>query len=298
MMEALRGLAVFAAVADAGSFRAAARALSLSPSVVSHHVAELERRVGVPLLHRTTRRLALTPDGERLLPSARAMTAAAEQGLDAVSERAATPVGSLRLSAPAFLADTTLSEELGAFARAHPGVSVRVSFTDAPQDLLKDGLDLALRVGRLAGDSHKARKLAEMRRTLVAAPAYVRGRPAARRPQDLAQWDYVQLSSRAPEVALVGPGRVRPTRVAFRPRLAVDNAAALRRLLLAGAGVSTLPDILVQDDLVAGRLVAVLPRYRLPVLPVHAVWPGHAQRSALVDRFLGFLAVKVAALFS
>jgi DNA-binding transcriptional LysR family regulator len=178
VLDQLRSLAVFAKVAELGSFRAAARALALSPSVVSHHVGELERRLALPLLYRSTRSIALTPDGEQLVAAAREMVDAAARGLDAVSGRSAAPSGALRLTAPAFLAGTGLSRHLAAFSSKHPNVRLTVSFTDAPRDLLRDGLDLALRIGKLADSTHRTRKLAEMRRVLVASPRYA----AARRP--------------------------------------------------------------------------------------------------------------------
>src|SRR5215470_9370552 len=116
----LKALAVFATTVERGSFRDAARALALSPSVVSHHVSELERRLSLALLYRSTRRLALTPDGEKLYQSARDMLAAAERGLDAVSAQGPNPTGVLRVTAPALLAETVFCRDLAAFAHAHP----------------------------------------------------------------------------------------------------------------------------------------------------------------------------------
>ena len=121
MLDQLRSLAVFARVAELGSFRAAARRLSLAPSVVSHHVSELERRLSLPLLYRTTRRVALTPEGAKLFAAAHEMLEAAERGLDEATGGSASPSGVLRVTAPAFLADTTLPRDLAATGRpSHP----------------------------------------------------------------------------------------------------------------------------------------------------------------------------------
>lgn len=297
MLDELRPLAVFAKIVELGSFRAAARALSLSPSVVSHHVSELERRLATPLLYRSTRRLALTADGERLVASAREMVGAAERGLDALTGQGASPRGALRLTAPAFLAETSLCHDVAAFSAAHPNVSLTLSFTDTPCDLLRDGLDLALRVGRLEDSAHKSRKLADMHRLLVASPAYLRARTAPRRPQDLATWDHVKLLSRAAELTLSSPGK-RPVSLVFTPKVSVDSAAAMRELVVAGAGLAALPEVLVRGELERGRLVEVLPRWRPPKLGVHAVWPSNAQRARLTQRFVDFVAAPVAALFT
>lgn len=296
MLDELRSLAVFAKVVELGSFRAAARAFSLSPSVVSHHVSELEERLAAPLLYRSTRRLALTPDGEKVVVEARKMVDAAERGLDAVSGQSATPTGTLRLTAPAFLAGTSLSRDLAAFSGAHPNVRLTLGFTDEPRDLLRDGLDLALRIGTLQDSTHRTRKLADMRRLLVGSPAYVAARGAARSPRDLASWDHVLLSSRPAEMVMAA-GKKKPVSVPFTPRISVDSAAAIRELVLSGAGVATLPEVTIRSDLSRGRLVEVLPDWQVPAVGVYAVWPQNAQRAGLTLRFLDFMAPRVAALF-
>jgi DNA-binding transcriptional LysR family regulator len=295
MLENLRSLAVFARVVELGSFRAAARALALSPSVVSHHVSELEARLSVPLLYRSTRRLALTPDGAKLLVSAREMVAAAERGMDAIGGASTSPTGALRVTAPAFLAETRLSRDLGAFTAACPKVTLTVSFSDLPRDLLRDGFDLALRIGTLESSTHRTRKLSDMRRVLVGAPRYVAAHPPVRSPKALAQFDIIHLSSRPAEIRFTS-GKRRYTH-AFTPRVSVDSGAAMRQLALAGAGLASLPEVTVHADLRSGRLVEVLPSFRLAVLGVHAVWPANAQRTELTSRFLDYMSPRIAALF-
>jgi DNA-binding transcriptional LysR family regulator len=296
MLDRLRSLAVFAKVAELGSFRAAAQALALSPSVVSHHVRELESHLSLPLLYRSTRRVSLTSDGQRLFDSARAMVQAAERGLDGLSGESATPTGSLKLTAPAFLGETSFCDDLAAFSAAHPRVELTVGFTEEPRDLLRDGLDLAIRMGRLDDSTHRSRKLAAMHRVLVTSPGYVEGRKRPRAPLDLAEWDFVRLRSRPPQVTLSCPGK-RAVTVAFRPRLSVDGIAAVRGLVRAGAGLATIPEVYARADLATGRLVQVLPRWRTDSVPVHAIWPGNAQKSALTVRFLDALGPRVSELF-
>jgi DNA-binding transcriptional LysR family regulator len=298
MLDQLRSLAVFAKVVELGSFRAAARAFSLSPSVVSHHVSELEARLSVPLLYRSTRRLALTPDGEKLVVAAREMTDAAARGLDALTGDHASPTGALRLTAPAFLADTRLTRDVADFAAACPKVALTLSFTDAPRDLLRDGLDLALRIGKLEDSTHKTRKLADMRRVLVGSARYVGARKVPRTPHDLAGWDFVQLSTRPAEVVLISPGTKKPHAFPFTPRIAVDSAAAMRALVLEGVGIATLPEVTVRADLSRRRLVEPLPGWKAASLGVYAVWPHNAQRASLTLRFVDFMAERVATLFA
>lgn len=296
MFDSLRALAVFERVATLGSFRAAARALGLSPSVVSHHVKALEERLSLPLLHRSTRRIALTPDGETLLVSAREMVSAAERGLDRATGNAGAPTGTLRLTAPAFLAQTALLTDVAAFTRAYPRVSLSIGFTDAPRDLLRDQLDLAIRIGRLEDSALVARKLATMRRALVASPSYVRARKRPRLPRDLLSWELIQLASRPPELALSAPGK-RAVKLTLAPRLTVDSAAAMLGLVRGGAGLATVPEVLVRHDLAHGELIEVLPAWSLASMSVYAVWPGHSQRATLTERFVAELAPRIAALF-
>lgn len=298
MLDQLRRLAIFVKVVEHGSFRAASRALSLSPSVVSHHIADLEDKLALPLLYRSTRRVALTPDGERLLAYAREMVDAASRGLDAVSGRSNTPTGTLRVTAPAFLADTRLSADLTSFSAAHPNVRLSLAFTEVTHDLLRDGFDLALRAGKLEDSTHKTRKLADMHRALVASPRYLSGRKPPRAPHDLASLDFVQLASRPPEITIKAPGAKKPVTVALTPKLVVDSGAAIRSLIVAGAGFAALPEVLLRDDLARGRLVEVLPGAQLPILGVYAMWPSNAQRASLTLRFIEYMAPRIEALFT
>jgi DNA-binding transcriptional LysR family regulator len=297
MLEHLRSLAVFARTVELGSFRAAARALELSPSVVSHHINTLEGRLGVPLLHRSTRRLALTTDGERLFTAAREMVNAAERGLDALAFDGDTPRGKVRLTAPAYFAETAFCADLAAFSLAHPQVQATVAFSDARHDLLRDGLDLALRVGHLEDSALKVKALAHMERVLVVSRRALAGRAQPQTLAELATWDFVQLSVRAPEITLLPPGKRKPVTLAFQARIAVDSAAALRGLALAGAGVATVPEVLVRHDLARGTLVELLPDWRVAPVGVYAVWPAATQRPALVHHFLTFMAPRIASLF-
>jgi DNA-binding transcriptional LysR family regulator len=297
MIENLRSLAVFAKTAELGSFRAAARALSLSPSVVSHHIGELERRLGLPLLYRSTRRLALTPDGDRLFESAREMCAAAERGLDAVTGRSDNPTGLLRITSPAFLAQTSFSRSLAAFSVAYPNVQLNVSFGDAPQDLLRDGLDLAIRAGSLQDSTHKTRKLGEIRRVLVASPRYLAERKTPKGFRDLATWDFVRLSSRPAQVSATPPGKKTQSVLSFVAKISVDSVAAMREMVLAGVGLATLPEVIVREDLHRQRLLEVLPGFRVASVGVFAVWPSNAQRAGLTARFIDHIATPLGSLF-
>ncbi len=249
------------------------------------------------LLYRSTRRLALTPDGEQRVEAAREMVAAAERGLDRASGRSATPTGALRLTAPAFLAETTFCRDVAAFSVLHPKVSVTALFTEVPRDLLRDGLDLAIRIGKLEDSTHRVRKVAEMKRLLVTSPRYAAARAPARKPRDLETWESIRLASRPAELQLVHKRQPSAT-VTPLVKLATDSAAAIRALVIAGAGIATIPEVMARHELARGRLAEVLPGWQPATLGVFAVWPANARHDSLTQRFVDFIAGRLAALFS
>ena len=220
MIDELRALAVLAKVVEVGSFRGAARALSLAPSVVSHHVSALEARLGVPLIYRSTRKLSLTPAGARLATDAQGMVDAAERGLDGVRTGGARSRGTLRVTLPAFLADSSVCSDLAEFVRTHPEVQIVASFSDAPRDLLRDGFDVALRIGTLEDSGHRTRRLGAMHRVLGGAPTF------RSEPNQAERLPFVHLASRPAMVVLTKKARELALR--FVPTFSVDSAAAIR----------------------------------------------------------------------
>lgn len=298
MIDDLRALAVFARTAELGSFRAAATALGLAPSVVSHHVRRLEARLGVPLIYRTTRRLSLTPEGTHLFTAAQQMLEAAERGLDELQARDDGPSGELRMTVPAFLEQTAFLSDLAAYLREHPRVRVRLIFSDERRDLVQEGLDLAVRMGGLADSGLRMRRAATLRRVLVASPRYVASRPPADVPEDLGSWDLLRLQSRTAELALVGSDGVGPLRT-VRPRVRTvsTSAVALLSLALADIGFASLPRVLVRDALQAGTLVEVLPAWHPEEVGVYLVWPQGARPRVLTSHLVDFLTPCLARLF-
>lgn len=289
MFDQLRALAVFAHVAEAGSFRGASGTLGLSPSVVSHHVSALERHLDTPLIYRTTRKLTLTDAGVRLASSARAMLTAAEQGLGEVGAQSANPVGRLKITAPAILQYARFVGRISSFLRAHPKVEVSVSFTDRRLNIVEHGFDIAFRVGTLASSSLMSRKLADGRLVVCAGPGYLQGQGALRKPDDLEALELIDLAGVERSIELTAAnGGAQTVRMAHR--VSVDSGFAARRLAMEGCGVVMLPDFFVQDALAAGDLVQVLPKWRAPAFGVYAVWPPNAGTNHLRAAFLKHVA--------
>jgi len=290
MFDQLRALAVFAHVAEAGSFRGASAALGLSPSVVSHHVSALERHLDTPLIYRTTRKLTLTDAGARLAVSARTMLEAAQTGLGEIAGQGANPVGRLKITAPAILQYARFVGRMSSFARAFPKVEMSVSFTDQRLNIVEHGFDIAFRVGQLADSSLMSRKLAEGRLVVCAGPEYLAAQGAVRGPGDLERLELIDLAGVERRLELATPGRKAVRTVQMRSRLSVDSGFAARRLAMEGCGVVMLPDFFVQDALAAGLLVQVLPKWRAPAFGIYAVWPPNAGTNHLRAAFLKHVA--------
>lgn len=288
MIDQIRAMATFAKVAETGSFRGAARILGLSPSVVSQHIANLETRLGVALIYRSTRSFSLTPDGEKLLGPAQRMVAEAEEGLEAFSDISSEPVGVIRLAMPELLNNPIMIRELTSFANLNPGIALRISFSDTQSNMIRDGMDLAFRIGRLRDSSLKSRKIADVPRCLVANPAYVAKHRKPKEPADLESWKFIRLAAIPDETELSHPEKGQVI-IHGEDQISVDNSAALIEFALAGAGVAPLLEFAVRADIAAGRLVKLLPDWVMSKPGLYAVWPPNAPRNSLARKLLDYL---------
>lgn len=291
MLDHLRALAVFAKVADAGSFRGAAKHLGLSPSVVSHHVTALERHLDTPLIYRTTRRLSLTAAGKQLAAAASNMLSAAEEGFADIGRESANPTGSLNITAPAVFQYAQFLAQVSTFAKRHPRVEISINFSDRQHNIVEQGFDLAFRIGWLRDSSLIARKLTDGTQVICAAPGYLDGKPAIHTPEDLAAVEVIHIAGLAPTVKLTLTGRKRASHTArLAHRLTVDSVFAAMRMAKEGCGVAVLPDFLVREAIAAGELIDVLPDWSAPPFGIFAVWPNTPGTNALRNRFVDFIA--------
>ena len=288
MIDDLRALAIFAKVAEAGSFSAAGRALGLSTSVISHHVKALETRHGVSLFRRSTRALSLTGEGIKLLDAARRMVEGAEEGLDAIADISADPAGALRLTAPAFLVNSPQESAVWRFASRYPNVAVTLYRSDEQINLIAEGFDMAIRLGSMRDSALRSRKIGSFERCLVAAPSYLETIEKPVLPEDLNRCDFVLLEMLSDKFVLKR-GKRKVTVQPEQSRILVNSVSGARSAVLAGLGMQKLPLSEVGEDLAAGRLVRVLPEWSLPTLDIYAVWPESSHRSSLVRLLLEYL---------
>ncbi len=290
MFDHLRAMAVFWKVAETGSFRAAAKALGLSPSVVSHHVSSLEAHLGTALLYRSTRRLSLTEDGAELFAASGNMVSAAQAGLDAIRKRADQPSGRLRVAAAgAVFQSPPHFDHLMAFAKEFPKVDLSISFSDQKIELIGSIYDVALRVGWMEDSQYKARKLAELSRVLVASPDYLATKAVPKQIHDLSDWAWIKLAMFPVSRQLINRAGEAPS-INPETALEVDSVMALCAAARHGMGVAAVPRTLVTADLRDGRLVALSPNWELMPIGVYAVWPNNAAPEGLSVRFVRFMA--------
>lgn len=277
----LNRVAVFARVAQAGSFTGAARELGVRKSSVSRSVAALEAELGIRLLQRTTRRLSLTDAGRAYFDRARGALASLDEAWQAAASLGADPRGLVRVTAPTDLAPG-LAPVVAAYLRAHPAVRVEVSLTPRLVDLVEEGFDLAVRAGPLRDSSLLARKLADTELGLFAAPAYLARAGRPRRLADLARHDCVlyRAAGGAARWRLSGPRG--EEEVAVQGRAEADEFSFVRAAVEAGVGVAFAPVGTFAASVEAGAVERVLPSFAQRSAPVHVVWPSRSFEPAAV----------------
>jgi len=273
-MDKFQEMRVFSAVVDAGSFVAAAAALPASKAAVSRYVSELEQRLGVRLLHRTTRRLSLTEEGEVFHARCREILSSIEASEAEISTRTGSASGLLKISVPLSFGVKHLAGLWAAFMTAHPQVSLDVNLSDRAVDLVDEGFDLAIRIARLPDSSLISRKIASTRLVLCASPRYLRRRGKPRDPLALREHDVIAytLLAMGDQWSFDGPDG--PVTVKVAPRLRSNNGDTCIAAALNGAGVILQPTFLVSEHLAAGTLVELLPRYRSIELGIFALYPS------------------------
>lgn len=297
-MQDLNDMLYFAEVADSGGFAAAARALGTPKSTLSRRVAELESRLGVRLLQRTTRKLSLTEAGEVYHRHCVAMREAAEAANEAVELVRTEPRGTIRVTCPVTLAQTTIGPLIAQFLEQHPQVRIDMQVTNRAIDLLQEAVDVALRVRATLDDSGSliVKRLADSHQLLVASPRLLERLGAPQSPDDLNRIPSVAMSAADGRATwkLRGPGG-REHDLHHRPVYTADDLMTLQHAVVAGTGMSVLPDYMCAADLGAGTLQEVLPGWAPSPGILHAVFPSRRGMVPAVRRFLDFLGERVEA---
>jgi len=289
-MDRFLEMQTFCAVVDAGSFVKAADALGFSKAAVSRYVGELEARLGVRLLHRTTRRMSLTEEGTVFHARCRELLSGVEEAEAELSSRSGAARGLLRVNAPVTFGIRHLAPLWAPFRERHPQVRIDLTLSDRVVDLVEEGYDLAIRIATLPSSTLISKRLASTRMVLCASPHYLKSRGAPSHPSELADHDVIAYSywSTGDQWPFDGPDG--PINVTIQPWMHTNNGDTCRAVALAHHGVILQPTFMVGEDLAAGRLVELLPDFRSIELGIYAIYPTRKHVALKVRALIDFLA--------
>ncbi len=281
----LNEIAIFVKVVDAGSFTGAARALGLPKSTVSRKITQLEERLAVRLLQRTTRTLSLTDTGSAYYQQCSRIISDVEEANIAVTEMQSKPMGLLRITAPMLFGSLALSDLIADFLKQNQDIQIEMVLTDQSLDLIQEGIDVAFRVGTLADSSLIARSLGSVKVITCASPSYIEEFGTPTTPHELGQHKTIgwnQMSTwdfDSPEKLSMD----------MKHRVRVNDALSLRKLALNGLGITRLPAFLCADDIKSGQLVPILCDWTYRSTPIHALYPSNRHLSVKVRSFVDFI---------
>lgn len=288
-MDRFLEMRTFTHVVDAGSFIGAANAMEMSKAAVSRYVGELEVRLGVRLLNRTTRSLSLTEDGEVFYQRCKELLGGVESAEAEITSRSAEAIGLLKVNVPVSFGISHLAQVWPAFKAAHPKITFDVTLTDRVTDIVEEGFDLAVRISRLQNSSLVSRKLATTRIVMCASPEYLARAGTPAHPKDVANHTVIAYSywSAKNEWEFTGPeGRVA---VKTTPCIRTNNGDTCKTAALMHQGIILQPTFVVGEDLEAGRLVEICPDYRSLEMGIYAVYNSRQHQLPKVRVFIDFL---------
>ncbi|CAN7256382.1 LysR family transcriptional regulator [Bradyrhizobium sp. LjRoot220] len=285
----------FVRVAERGNLSAVAREFGIGQSTITRHLRELEEAVGVPLLSRTTRRVTMTDEGARYYANCVQILRLLEQAGDEARGTRGASAGMIRISCTAAFGVLHVSHMVFAFQDRYPDIGIDLSLTDERIDLVREGVDIALRLGPLTDSSMKLRSLGQSRRLMVASPDYLAARGTPSVAQDLIGHDGIRMSNIAGSatLSLQGPNGEHHL-VPIAGRFRVDHGLAAREAMVAGRGIAPTHRWLVDDLLAAGRLKVILPDYSPPPVPLSMLIVPERTGIARVRLLVDFLAERIA----
>lgn len=296
-MDKLDEFRLFLAIIDSGSFAAGGRQFGRSPSSATRIIGDLERRLGIRLLQRTTRKLSLTDGGARLAEQARRLVADFDEAVSYAVGDTQILRGRIRISAPTFFGRRHLAPIVSEFLDAHPEITVQLLLEDRLADLIEERIDVALRIAQLENSSLICKRVGQVRRVVVASPAYLKKHGMPRAPEDLARHQAVLFVNQASAPAWRFQNRdgvQRSIRIPYR--LEVNRAEVAIALATEGKGIVRVLSYQVATELKEGSLVRLLKSYEMPPLPIQFVYPSARLLAPRVRAFLDFAAARISGL--
>lgn len=294
-MVDLLALQTFLRIADGGSLSAAARATGRSLPAISRTLVQLEADLGVRLIHRTTRRIHLTEAGTQYLERCRRILAEVEDANASVSNLDRSLAGPIVVTAPVLFGQLHIAPAVTEFLGLHPEVSVSLMLSDALSNIIEEGIDLAVRIGRLQDSGLVARKLGEVRRVACASPAYLKRRGTPKTPKDLASHNCLQFSALSPTPYWEFREAGKPRQVRIQGNFASTQGAPVIEAARAGLGIACALSYQVQELVAKGELRVVLQQYQPLPLPVNVILPSGRLQPARVRALADFLQARIGA---
>ena len=292
-------MAIFYHVVEAASFSGAARKLGIAKSAVSRHVSLLEKNIGARLLNRSTRSLSLTEVGESYFLSCARIVTEAETASRRVSQLQDEPLGTLRVAGPQSLASQlVLGPMVKQFIQRYPALNIELLLDDRVVDMVSEGIDVSIREGWLPDSNLVARKLVDLPIMLCASPEYIACNGAPESPSELMGHEGIIFTLFPSPSHWTFKHNNHSERIQIKSRLKTNSVIAMRSLLLSGAGIASLPSYQVLEDIKAGRLVHLLPKYDCGSAGIYAVYQDRQYQQARVRLFIDFMARQLRAIVS
>ena len=298
-MDTLDGIKTVIAVVETGSFTAASERLGMSKALVSKYIGEVEDSLGVRLLNRSTRRLALTEAGQRYYDQALPLLEEFEEMVDSVTGEQSSPRGLLRISVPVTFGEMSLAPLIPKFLQQYPDIGVDLQLSDKMIDMLEEGIDVVIRIGGVDDSSLIAKHIQTLPLALCASPDYIQSRGRPKTPEELAEklakHDCIidsnfRIGKHWP---IICPNNI-TTSVEVSSRSMANSPRAVKEIALAGGGIGMIPRFIVQDALDDGRLEEILPEYRTLEFGLFAIYPHRRYLSRKVRCFIDFLVMEFA----
>jgi DNA-binding transcriptional LysR family regulator len=286
----LRSIYIFNKVVETGSFRATAKVLGQSPSVVSYHISRLEKECSVALFYRSTRRLTLTHEGKRIFDKVQPLIRAVETELDILSSGVEQPAGELKITAPSGFTRGFVTRQIASFSKQFPNIKLSISYSDQHEDIIANGIDLAIRGGAMKDSNLMSRKIFSLERKLVVSPDFISGLTSLKTPRDLQALNWICHESTANFRTFKHMKSNRTQKVKITPAMVVDNGDAMCNMAVEGLGLITAPTYLINEFIKSGELLELLPDWKLEPFEIFAVWPGNSPRMGITMRFIDYLA--------
>ncbi len=242
------------------------------------------------LFYRSTRRLTLTHEGKRIFDKVQPLIRSVESELDILSSGVEQPVGELKITAPAGFSRGFITRQIASFSKQYPNIKLSISYSDQHEDIIASGIDLAIRGGAMKDSNLMSRKIFTLERKLVASPKFISDVKSLKTPRDLQTLDWIWHEATPNYRIFKHTKSRRSQKVKMNPTMVVDNGDALCSMAVEGLGLITAPIYLMNEFLKSGKLLELLPGWKLDPFEIHAVWPGNSPRTGITTRFVDYLA--------